>query len=190
MVAGCGKLGLSVPNSVAEGTRARLCAALFRSLFPCLPPSLLRLKRYQVFFRHTEYLSDGPIWYPVRGLLESSATWSGSFRKAAKLFVPFEMWRLQSPAAEAAASYTGHLPLKWTEFAEPAVIAFIAGDYPDTHSPRAHRNQGVVGQASLSHCGGHAGASIWAGWDPPCRTRRGCRRPGSSPCRSPPGAAK
>src|ERR1017187_480161 len=44
----------------------------------------------------------------------------------------------------------GHLPLKNTEFGNPAEVSFIRGNHSDTQSPSAHCDECVVGQASLS----------------------------------------
>src|SRR5271165_6532979 len=45
----------------------------------------------------------------------------------------------------------GHLPMKCAKFGEPAVVAFIGGEYPNAQPPGAHRNQCVVGQPPLSN---------------------------------------
>ena len=47
------------------------------------------------------------------------------------------------------ASKRGHLPLEGAKLGEPAEISFVGRDHSDTQSPRAHRDQCVIGQTSL-----------------------------------------
>src|ERR1700722_17975468 len=46
-------------------------------------------------------------------------------------------------------SKRGHLPLEGAKLGEPAEISFVGRDHSDAQSPRAHRDQCVIGQTSL-----------------------------------------
>ena len=44
----------------------------------------------------------------------------------------------------------GHFPLEGAKLGEPAEVSFVGCDHSDAQSPRAHRDQCVIGQSSLS----------------------------------------
>ena len=44
----------------------------------------------------------------------------------------------------------GQLPLEWPEFGETAKVALVRRDHRDSQPSCAHRDQGVVGQASTA----------------------------------------
>ncbi len=46
--------------------------------------------------------------------------------------------------------HAGHLPLKRAEFSEPTVVPLVGCDHSDAQASRAHRDQCVIGQPSLS----------------------------------------